>query len=42
MLRVFEHSGLPITERGGDGMIHVTLELPPTVAATAREVRPPP
>jgi RimJ/RimL family protein N-acetyltransferase len=42
MLRVFEHSGLPVSERGGDGMIHVTLELPLAVAATAREVRLPP
>jgi RimJ/RimL family protein N-acetyltransferase len=29
MLRVFEHSGLPISERGGDGMVHVTLDLTP-------------
>ena len=27
MLHVFEHSGLPIMERGGQGMIHVTLQL---------------
>jgi len=29
MLRVFEHSGLPVSERGGDRMVHVTLELTP-------------
>jgi RimJ/RimL family protein N-acetyltransferase len=29
MLRVFEHSGLPIVERGGEGLIHVTLQLAP-------------
>ena len=34
MLRVFEHSGLPITERGGEGMVHVTLELSPRPAST--------
>jgi len=33
MLRVFEHCGLPMTERGGDGMIHVTLQLSPPAAA---------
>ncbi|TFG51681.1 MAG: GNAT family N-acetyltransferase [Gemmatimonadales bacterium] len=42
MLRVFEHSGLPVSERGGDGMIHVTLELSPPVAGTApRDTRAP-
>lgn len=40
MRRVFEHSGLPMTERGGDGMIHVTLQLSPPVAAAARHGRP--
>lgn len=42
MLRVFEHSGLPITERGGDGMIHVTLELSPPPTAAARPDGPVP
>jgi len=42
MLRVFEHSGLPISERGGEGMIHVTLELSPPVAGASREGTPPP
>jgi RimJ/RimL family protein N-acetyltransferase len=40
MLRVFEHCGLPMTERGGDGMIHVALQLSPPVTATARHDRP--
>jgi RimJ/RimL family protein N-acetyltransferase len=38
MLRVFEHSGLPIVERGGEGMIHVTLAR--ATASSRRRRRP--